>query len=105
LVETQPLPSRRPPFQAADPKRFMARCSIRAVHVLSSSGLLSRSFEDQLRPVGADRAHQSIGSGNEVTRSHRERQLRFRGVDIADLHIDSIKVKTRTSGSDRALVV
>src|ERR1700681_1011393 len=46
-VETAPLPSRRPPLQVADPKRFMASCSFRAVHVLGSLGLLSRGFEDQ----------------------------------------------------------
>jgi hypothetical protein len=48
-VETEPLPSRRQQFQAADPKRFMAPCSFRALHVLGSSGLLSRGFEDQPR--------------------------------------------------------
>ena len=41
------MPSRRPPLQVADPKRFMASCSFRAVHVLGSLGLLSRGFEDQ----------------------------------------------------------
>src|SRR3977135_1438055 len=46
-VETEPLPSRRSPFQVADPKRFMAPCSFRAVQ--GSSGLLSRGFEDQPR--------------------------------------------------------
>src|SRR4051794_38150933 len=48
-IETEPLPLRRPPFQAADPKRFMASCSFRAVHVPGSSDLLSRGFENQPR--------------------------------------------------------
>jgi hypothetical protein len=43
------LPSRRPPFQVADPERLMAPYSFRAVHVLGSSGLPSCGFEDQLR--------------------------------------------------------
>ena len=47
LVETEPLPSGRPPFQAVDPERSMVPCSYRAV--LGSSGLLSRGFEDQPR--------------------------------------------------------